>query len=210
MNTESWLAVLMSLIVITDPFGNIPYFLAALKHIPQERRIHIIARECFIAFAVLLFFLFFGSIFLKIFGLKEESLRIAGGVILFLIALRMIFPSENNSLFHGMHGQEPFIVPIAVPLIAGPSAMAAVILLSHQSPEQTWSWVAAIAIAIAVTSLVFWSAQTLHKILGEQTITAIERLMGMILAAMAIQMLLEGFHDYILLMAKKTAQTINI
>lgn len=194
----SFLSATVLLILITDPLGNIPLFIAALKQVKPERRRKVVFRECSIAFGVLLTFMFFGKGFLEVMHLSDESLRVAGGVILFLIAIRMIFPQEGASVFGGdkAHG-EPFIVPIAIPLIAGPSAMATVLLMSTREPERMLEWIGALTITILVTLVVFLFSSKIHKVLGEQAISALERLMGLVLTAISIEMLLSGVAAYI-------------
>ncbi|WP_337882887.1 MarC family protein [Chromobacterium haemolyticum] len=193
----SFLSATVLLILITDPLGNIPLFIAALKQVKPERRRRVVYRECLIAFLVLSAFMFFGRNFLDLMHLTDDSMRVAGGVILFLIAIKMIFPGEG-SVFGGdkMHG-EPFIVPIAVPLIAGPSAMATVLLMSTREPERMLEWLSALTICMLVTLLVFLFSGKLQKLLGEQAITALERLMGLVLTAISIEMLLGGVASYI-------------
>ena len=131
-------------------------------------------------------------------ALFTTLLQVAGGVILFLIALKMIFPSEGGSVFGSdkMHG-EPFIVPIAIPLIAGPSAMATVLLMSTREPARMLEWIGALTICMLVTTVVFLFSGRLQKLLGEQAITALERLMGLVLTAISIEMLLGGVASYI-------------
>ena len=194
---QSFLSATILLILITDPLGNIPLFISALKQVKPERRRFVIYRECLIAFVVLLTFMFFGQGFLKLMHLTDESLRVAGGVILFLIAIKMIFPGEGGVLGGDRIQGEPFIVPIAVPLIAGPSAMATVLLLSTQEPGRMVEWIGALTITMAVTTIVFLFSTRLQKLLGEQAITALERLMGLVLTAISIEMLLRGIAGYI-------------
>src|SRR5579864_8172364 len=116
------LSATILLLLVIDPFGNVPLVAAALAATPAERRVRVVLRECLIAYAVLLAFLFGGHAFLTLMRVSETSLSIAGGVILFLIALRMIF-SHPEGVFGDTHGAEPFIVPLAIPAIAGPSAL---------------------------------------------------------------------------------------
>ncbi|MDC7711222.1 MarC family protein [Vogesella indigofera] len=192
----SFLSATILLILITDPLGNIPLFISALKQVKPERRRRVVFRECFIAFSVLLTFMFFGKGFLEVMHLTDESLRVAGGVILFLIALKMIFPGEGGHAGNQLSG-EPFIVPIAVPLIAGPSAMATVLLMSTREPERILEWIGALTLTMLVTLLVFLFSGKIQKLLGEQAITALERLMGLVLTAISIEMLLGGVAAYI-------------
>lgn len=195
--TQNFISGTILLILITDPLGNIPPFLAALKSVEPARRKRVIFRECAIAFVTLVIFLFFGSAFLKALNLSDETLRIAGGVILFLIALNMVFPGSGGKLVDDAVGAEPFIVPIAIPLIAGPSAMTTVMLLARADPSRTFEWVGAIFIAIAVTTIVFFASGKLQELLGARFLSAIEKLMGLVLTAVAIEMLLSGITTYI-------------
>lgn len=195
METSFWSATVL-LILITDPLGNIPLFITALKQVKPERRRRVVLRECLIAFAVLLIFLFFGRHFLELMQLSDESLRVAGGVILFLIALKMIFPGEESA-FSGKSQGEPFIVPIAIPLIAGPSAMATVLLLSTREPARMLEWTGALTITMLVSTTVFLASGRLQKLLGEPVIAALERLMGLVLTAISIEMLMGGVAAYL-------------
>lgn len=193
----SFLSANVLLILVTDPLGNIPLFIAALKRVPPERRRFVILRECMIAYVILLLFMLFGKTVLEIMQLSDASLTVAGGVILFLIALRMIFPSEGASLVSGETDNEPFVVPIAIPLIAGPSALATVMLMATREPGRLPEWGAAITLCMLVTFIVFLCSARLQKILGDQTLAAVEKLMGLILTAISIQMLMSGIASFI-------------
>jgi multiple antibiotic resistance protein len=186
----------MTLILIMDPLGNIPLFLAALTHVPAKRRQWIILRESCIAFIILTFFLFFGQYILEGMHISQPALQIAGGIILFLIAIRMIFPS-NQAEDKSRQLAEPFIVPLAVPLIAGPSTMTIVMLLANQGPNDMSRWFAALLIAWLISTVILVFADVLRKLLGERGLIALERLMGMILTTMAVQMFLNGFEHYL-------------
>ncbi len=194
---QSFLSVTILLILITDPLGNIPLFIAALKNVQPARRTRVILRECGIAFITLLIFLFFGSAFLEALHLSNATLRIAGGIILFLIAINMVFPSSGAKLVDEGHGSEPFIVPVAIPLIAGPSAMTTVMLLSSSSAALKLEWMGSIFIAIVVTTIVFFASQQLEIWLGKRFLSAIEKLMGLVLTTIAVDMLLGGIATYI-------------
>lgn len=194
---QSFLSVTILLILITDPLGNIPLFISSLKHVPQARRTGIILRECAIAFLVLVGFLFFGHVFLGALGLSDQILRISGGVILFLIALNMIFPGTGGRLVEDEVEGEPFIVPVAIPLIAGPSAITYVMLLMKSDPSRSLEWVGAIFVAILVTMASFFLSGKLKEWLGPRALSAIERLMGLVLTAIAMEMLLGGLAQYI-------------
>lgn len=194
---QSFLSATILLILITDPLGNIPLFLAALKNVDPSRRRLVIFRECAIAFFTLVVFLLFGSAFLKAVNLSDETLRIAGGVILFLISINMVFPGSGGKLVEDDSGAEPFIVPVAIPLIAGPSAMTTVMLLARTSPVRTLEWIGSIFIAIVVTTIVFLGSNKLQDWLGARFLSAIEKLMGLVLTAIAVEMLLGGITNYI-------------
>ena len=194
---QSFLSATILLVLITDPLGNIPLFLAALRHVDPSRRRKVILRECAIAFFTLVVFLLFGSAFLDALHLSDETLRIAGGVILFLIALNMVFPGSGGRLVDEDTNAEPFIVPVAIPLIAGPSAMTTVMLLAKSAPSRSLEWGGSIFIAIAVTTIVFLGSHRLQDWLGARFLSAIEKLMGLVLTAIAVEMLLGGITNYI-------------
>lgn len=181
----------ITLILVMDPLGNIPVFLSVLNSVNPQRRKLLILRETFIAFLILTAFLFFGKHLLEGMRISEPALGIAGGIILFLVAIRMIFPvEENNKPTKAV--SEPFIVPLAIPLIAGPSTMTMVMLLANQAPQHLRLWLLALFLAWLFCTIVLVFADFLRKILGDRGLTAIERLMGMILTTMAVQMFLTG------------------
>jgi len=190
------LSAVITLILVMDPFGGIPVFLSLLKHSPARRRRKIILREMAIALAILVLFLFFGKYILSGLHISEPALNISGGVILFLIALRMIFPRRTQEEENGESG-EPIVVPLAVPLIAGPSTLATVMLLATGYPGTILRWMFALLIAWSAALLVLLSGDLLRKLLGDRVIQAIERLMGMILTTMAVQMLLSGVQEFL-------------
>ena len=187
----------LTLLLIMDPLGNIPVFLSVLKKVENEsRKRKILIRELAIALIVLLVFLFVGQYFLECLNLRQEAVHIAGGIVLFLIALRMIFPTENGVMGDLPEG-EPFIVPLAVPLLAGPSTLAMLILLARSQPDRIIDWLIAVLGAWGVTSLIMLSSGKLHKLLGMRGLIAVERLMGMVLVAISVQMLLDGITTYL-------------
>jgi multiple antibiotic resistance protein len=179
------------LFFVMDPLGNVPLFLAALKSVAAQRRTRVVARELFIAYAILLVFLFIGRPLLATLRISEPALTIAGGIVLFLIALRMMFPAIHGPLAEEHEG-EPFIVPLAVPYVAGPSALATVLLLASSGPERHVDWFVAITGAWLASAAILLSGALLARVLGERGLTAIERLMGMLLVAAAVQMVLDG------------------
>lgn len=185
----------LTLILVMDPVGNIPFFITTLKGIEPKRQNIIILRETLIAYVILCIFLFFGSRILHGLNITEPALYIAGGIILFLITIRMIFPSDENRTLERHHG-EPFIVPLAIPLTAGPSALATVLLFATQEPGRMGQWFAAVTIAAIVFLIIMLLSRHLMKILGSRGLVAMERLMGMLLTTVAVQMFLQGLRLY--------------
>ena len=184
------------LFLILDPLGNIPVFLSLLKPLPAQRRRIVLARELLIALVVLMAFLYGGRYALELMHLRQESVSIAGGIVLFLIGLRMIFPPPEG-LMGEIPGGEPFIVPMAIPLVAGPSGMAAVMLMGSNEPGRLPEWAFALLLAWGATAAILFSATYLYKWLGSRVLIAIERLMGMLLVAISVQMLLDGLTAYL-------------
>jgi multiple antibiotic resistance protein len=183
------------LLLVMDPLGNVPVFLTVLQDVDPPRRPRIIFRELLISLAVLLLFLYFGRFILKALQITEPSLSIAGGIILFLIALKMIFPEQDASLQFGTD-REPFIVPLAIPLVAGPSALASVLLLVAREPDRMLDWTIALLCAWAVTALILVLSGQLSRALGRRGLTAMTRLMGMILTTIAVEMFLKGISQF--------------
>jgi MarC family membrane protein len=178
------------LLLITDPLGNIPIFVNTLRAVPPERRARVIVREVLIAFGLLLAFMFAGQSFLKALSLSDVSLQIGGAVVLFLIALRMIFPPPPQDT--PVPVAEPLIVPLAIPALAGPSAMATVLLLVSQAPERRMEWVAALTVTMLVCAVVLLLAERLQRVVGLRVVSAFERLMGLILVSISVEMLIRG------------------
>lgn len=188
----SFLSAVFTLLLVMDPLGNVPLFLTALRGTKPERRVHVVIREHLIALVIILGFLFLGKGMLDLLHVTSEALTVAGGLILGLIAIRMIFPTAEKSLHETTVG-EPLIVPLAVPYVAGPSLLATLILFVSSSPTSEWPfWLGAVSVAWAVSCLTLMSAGWLQRFVGERALTALERLMGMILIIVATQMLLSG------------------
>jgi multiple antibiotic resistance protein len=187
------LAMTFSLFLLMDPIGNIPLFIAILKDIPRRRQLTIILRELLIALAIMILFNYLGDILLNALQVTQYTVLISGGIILFLISLKMIFPVHSDVDVHSGE-KEPFIVPLAIPLVAGPAVLAAIILYSRQ--ETGHSTIIPIVLAWIVTTLILLSSTFLNKILGKRGIIACERLMGLILTMVAVQMFLEGFAQF--------------
>lgn len=179
------------LFLVMDPMGNVPFFMTALKNVEPARQRHVVVRELLIALVVMIFFLFAGRFLLQVLQISEPALTIAGGVILFLIAVRMIFPSVDRPLHEGVSG-EPFIVPLAIPYVAGPSLLATELLMMSKEPERWPEWLLAVFAAWLVGSVIIYFGSSMRRFLGERGLIAIERLMGMVLITVAIQMLITG------------------
>ncbi len=182
----------ITLLLVMDPLGNIPPFLSALKGVEQDRRRKVLVRETLIAYVVLLTFLFGGKYLLRLLSLQEETISIAGGIVLFLIALRMVFPKEDRGR-EALEG-EPFIVPLAIPFVAGPSALASLLLLQQSSP--TLELFLALTVAWVATAVILLSSTILYRLLKERGLIAIERLMGMLLVMLAVQMFINGLAKF--------------
>ena len=184
------------LFLVMDPFGNMPLVISVLKNVDPAARTRVVLRECAIAYAVLLAFMFGGHQFMQLLHLSDTALGIAGGLILFLIALRMVFPHAEG--IFGESGETgTFIVPLAIPAIAGPSALATVLLLVSRDPQRVFDWVAALSLATFASAVVMVSAQPISGWLGRRGMIAMERLMGLVLTAIAVEMLLAGIERFI-------------
>ncbi len=194
----SVLSASLMLFLIMDPLGNLPVFMAVLKDIPPRRRRWIVARELSMALGVMLIFLFFGSYLLELLHLRQESVRIGGGLVLFIIALRMIFPPRNG-LLGDLPDGEPFLVPLAIPMVAGPSTLAALMLLARSQPERLIDWTLALVAAWVLTALILLSSGLVLRLVRKRGLVAIERLMGMILIMLAVQTFLDGIASYLAL-----------
>jgi multiple antibiotic resistance protein len=188
-------SAIVTLFLIMDPIGNIPLFLSILRPVAPERRRRVLLREIVLAYGVLLLFLGLGNYLLRFLGLEQETISIAGGIVLFLIAIKMIFPVEQAPVesFEG----EPFLVPLAVPLIAGPSTLAALLLLQRTAPNDTVLLFIAVTIAWAISGAILFSSTFFYRVLGERGLVAMERLMGMLLVMVAVQMLLNGLKTFL-------------
>jgi multiple antibiotic resistance protein len=189
------LSAVITLFLIMDPLGNIPLFLSTLKTVRPERRQRVLVRELVLAYLVLLAVVFLGNALLRLLGLEQETISIAGGIVLFLIALRMIFPVDGGT--GEMLEGEPFIVPLAVPLIAGPSTLAALLLLQRTAPGQTMSLLLALTIAWALSGAILLSSTFFYRLLRERGLIAMERLMGMLLVMIAVQMFMNGVRAFL-------------
>ena len=192
---HTFLSALILLLLVLDPFGSLPIFISILGGVKPERRTFVAVREVLIAFAVLVLFMVSGQGFLALMRLSERSLEVAGGVILIIIAIRMIFGGEG-AYGTDIGAREPFVFPLAVPLLAGPSAMATVLLLASRQPEHLVTWIGALTAALAISGVVLLAADRIRRVLGTQMVAAIEKLMGLVLTAVAVEMILAGLKRY--------------
>ncbi len=186
----------MTLLLVMDPLGNIPIFITILSSVEESKRSWVIFRESTIAFVVLVLFLFVGHGVMRGLNITAPALEIAGGMILFLIAIKMIFPGVLDDK-SGPEMGEPFVVPMAIPLLAGPSAMATVLLLATQQPHKMTIWFLAIAISSAASTIILLFSPHLRRLFGPKGLIALERLMGMVLTTIAVQMFLGGITLYL-------------
>ena len=193
---HTFLSALVLLLLVLDPFGSLPIFISVMRNVEPARRTRVALRESALAFAVLLVFMFTGQWFLTVMHLSERSLEVAGGVILLIIAVRMIFASGGEVYAADGQGREPLIFPLAVPLLAGPSAIATVLLLASRQPERLLTWVGALTVAMVVSAVVLIGADRIRKWIGASMVSAIEKLMGLVLTAIAVEMILAGLKRY--------------
>jgi multiple antibiotic resistance protein len=189
------LSISITLFLIMDPFGNIPIFLPILEKVQEARRRKVLARELLLALVLIVIFVLCGRYVMTFLGLKQASVSIAGGIILFLIALRMLFPTTEGHTEKDLEG-EPLLVPLAVPLVAGPSLLSVLLLFSSAGPEKIWQLLAASGLAWAGTFIVLFSSTFLIRFLTKRGLIAVERLMGMVLVALAVQLFLDGVSTY--------------
>jgi len=192
----SLLSAVLLLLIILDPIGNVPVFIATLERVAPERRFRVIARECLIAYLVLLFFAIAGNRLMSWMHLSDYSMGIAGGIVLFVIAFRMVF-RRPQGVFGESGETDPFIFPMAIPLFAGPSAIAFVMLLTSKAPDRMLEWMSAITIAAAISSAILCAGSFLDRFIGQRGMKAMETLLGLLLIVVATQMLLDGITVYL-------------
>ncbi len=192
---HSFVSAFILLLLVLDPLGSLPVFIPIMRSVPSERRRIVAVREVGIAFCVLLAFMFLGDGFLRVMRLSERSLEVAGGVILLMVAIRMIF-SHEGGVYGTPESKEPVIFPLAVPLLAGPSAMATVLLLASRQPDRVLEWVGALTCAMLVSGTVLLLCDRIRTLLGDSVVSALEKLMGLVLTAIAVEMILAGLKRY--------------
>lgn len=189
------ISVVVTLLLVMDPLGNVPLFLSVLRAVPAERRRTVLVREILLAYLVLLVMLAAGQYVADYLQLRQETIAIAGGIVLFLIALRMVFPSEGGLIGEPIEG-EPFLVPLAIPLLVGPSTLATVLLLEQSGALTTGLLFVAVTIAWAVSGVILLGSTVLYRVLRERGLIAMERLMGMLLVMVAVQMFMDGVAEF--------------
>lgn len=189
-------SAVVTLFLIMDPIGNIPLFLSVLQPVEPARRRRVLVREIAIAYLVLLSFVFLGSYVLRLLGLDESTISISGGIVLFLIALRMIFPVGASAAADVPEG-EPFVVPLAIPLFVGPSTLAALLLMQRTAPGQTARLLGAVTVAWALSGVILLSSTFFYRVLRARGLIALERLMGMVLVMIAVQMFMNGVRSFL-------------
>jgi multiple antibiotic resistance protein len=190
-------SIAFSLFLLMDSFGNIPFYISLLKELEPRRQRIVIVREMLIALAVIILFTFLGEGLMHFLNIEDDTIQIAGGIILFLLCLKMIFPASYTPV-HIPHkpAAEPFIVPLAIPLVAGPGVLASVMIYTKQETNE-WLMIQAIMLAWGASLIVLLTSSLLKNILGEKGITAIERLMGLVLTLIAVQMFLSGISTFV-------------
>ncbi|HWP20685.1 MAG TPA: MarC family protein [Burkholderiaceae bacterium] len=194
---HTFVSAFILLLLVLDPFGSLPIFISVMRGVAPERRRWVALREVVLAFVALLVFMLAGDAFLRVMHLSERSLEVAGGVILLMISIRMIF-SSGESIYASDAAREPFIFPLAIPLMAGPSAMATVLLLAARQPDRLYEWIGALTAAMAVCGLVLLAADRIRRLLGDSVVNALEKLMGLVLTAISVEMILAGLKRYFL------------
>ena len=193
---DSFVSSVITLVLVMDGFGNIPLFIAALKKVAPERRTLVIFRELMIALGIMIFFLFCGRWFLRAFGIHSYALSIAGGIILFLISINLVFSTDTSSPEPKNDPKdEPFIVPLAIPLVAGPAALSMVLILAAQHSKMITLW--AVVCASVINMAILMCSFPISKLLGQRGLTAIERLTGMILILMSVDMIMGGIAEFV-------------
>jgi multiple antibiotic resistance protein len=195
MNWVEIASTAVTLFLVIDSLGNIPVFHVILSKVDESKRTRVIARELVIALFILMAFLFTGNTILSFLGLTQSSLNISGGVLLFIISLRMIFPGRQS--YSDEQTEDPFIVPLAVPLTAGPSTIALLLFMSSSQPDRIWEWCIALILAWLGSVLLLVLSPKVLAVIGERGARALERLTGMILVILATQMLLNGVRDFV-------------
>jgi multiple antibiotic resistance protein len=194
---EIILSAVVTLILVMDPFGNIPLFITALKKVSPERRTFILVRELVIALFIMVTFLFIGNKFLNLLGIAQSSMGIAGGIILFIISIKLVFNSLEDDSPKNLKEEEPFIVPLAMPLIAGPASLSMLLILSSGPLSKVFYLLIAVLVASAVNGAILLLSFPISNLLGKRGLIALERLTGMLLVLMSVNMVMNGVAEFI-------------
>jgi len=193
---ETFLSAFFLLLLVLDPMGNLVPFMALTKHLPPQRRWRVVLRECLVGTGVLVTFAFLGRHFLRYTGVSTGTLGVTGGVLLFLIGLKMVFKGSEAEEENSVPSAEPFLVPMALPLFAGPSSIALTVLNGSAGAQGRWGWIAGMIAACIAATLILLAADPLVRRIGDRGVGALERLMGLVLTTVSIQMVLDGFRTY--------------
>ena len=185
------ISIAASLFLLMDSIGNVPIFISILKEISPSRQKTIILRELLIALFIIIAFYFLGNYLLGFLGISQQAVLISGGIILFIIGIKLVFPPHEKTGDEHKTSKEPFLVPLAVPLVSGPAVLATVMLYSHQGLP-FWNVIGGILIAWAATTIILLSSLPLKRVLGERGLIACERFTGLVLIMLAVQMFLNG------------------
>lgn len=197
---EIILGAVVTLVLVMDPFGNIPFFITVLKKVPSERRNYILMRELIIAMGIMIAFLFIGNKFLNLLGISQYSMGIAGGIILFIISIKLVFDSSaaaDNEMPKNLKDEEPFIVPLALPLIAGPASLSTLLIMSSGPLSKVMYILVALLIASVLNAIVLMLSFPISHMLGKRGLIALERLTGMLLVLMSVNMVMNGIAEFI-------------
>ena len=198
---EIILSAVITLFLVMDPFGNIPLFIAVLNRVPQERRPFVLLREIAIAFAIMLGFLFVGRQILHFLGIENYSMNIAGGIILFVISMQLVFDNHDYDKEEQIKSrdkkEEPFIVPLAIPLIAGPATLSMLLILSSKDSGGVSYTLTAVLIASALNAAILLLSFPISKLLGRRGLVAVERLSGMLLVLISVNMVMNGIAEFV-------------
>lgn len=189
---------ILTLILVMDPFGNIPLFITALKRVPTERRTKVLLRELMIALLIMMIFLFGGAKMLSWLGIAKYSLGISGGIVLFIMSIKLVFNSAMDEQAQiSQKDEEPFLVPLAIPLIAGPASLSMLMILSAGDPKKVWSLFIAVLIASVLNGIVLLLSFPISNILGKRGIIALERLTGLIMVLISVNMMMGGISEFV-------------
>lgn len=190
-----FLGAVVALVLVMDPFGNMPIFIASLKKVAPERRMFVLVRELCIALAIMITFMFAGNAFLRVMEIENYALTVSGGLVLFLISIKLVFGGEEDSSADPKD-EEPFIVPLAIPLVAGPAALTFTIFYATQIPNR-WIMLGVVLSASAINMIILMLSFPLSRMLGKRGLTAIERLSGMLLVVISVNMIMKGFAEFL-------------